>query len=160
MAKHVWTLVCEQALVDRFTNNITIVNVVEQLSIGVERIGEAPEGEVLPTIPYNFTVVSLWHRSDNSVEEEQTVRVRIVSPSGKLVAPEQELQVELKGERLRARHLATYRGVPIGENGDYKVQAQSLQKPGRWKTEDTVVIPVQISVTKVAEGAPLLAIVN
>jgi hypothetical protein len=146
MATHIWTLVCEQALVDRFSNNLTIINVVEQFSITLERIGEAPAEEVTPTVPCTFTVVTMWHRSDPSVEEESSVRVRLVSPSGKLVTKEQELRLELKGERTRARHIANYRGVPISENGDYKVQAQRLEKSGRWKTEATVLIPVQIKI--------------
>lgn len=146
MAKHQWSIVCDQAIVDRFTNNLTIVNIIEQVSLTIQRTGKASEATSSPVVLVDFKVVSLWHRSEPSVEEDGKARIRLLSPSGKPLAPDSELRIELTGDKLRTRNILNCRGIPIRETGEHQVQIQQLQKNGRWKTDATIPIIVTINI--------------
>lgn len=145
MAKHQWSMICEKALIDRFTNNLTIVDVVEEVNLTIQRTSKSEEAGP-PLVPVDFAVVSLWHRSEPSLAEEGKARVRLLSPSGKLLTKESELPIELTGDKLRARNILNCRGVPIRESGEYQVQIQQLQKNGRWKTENVIPIAVKLNI--------------
>lgn len=145
MAKHQWSVICNKALVDRFTNNLSIVDVVEEVNFTIQRTSKAEEA-TLPVVSVDFTVVSLWHRSEFATAEEGKARIRLLSPSGKPLAQDSELAIELTGDKLRTRNILNCRGVPLRESGEHRVQVQQLQKNGRWKTETVIPIPVRLTI--------------
>ena len=146
MAKHQWTIVCQQAIVDRFTNNLTIVGVVEQVNIELQKLKEATEVRKQPVVPTSFSLVSMWHRSDTAKEERSSGRLSIKNPKGKTLFATQQQEIDLTGDKLRARNIFNFRGFPLEESGSYRVYVQTLLAPGKWKTVATIEIPVRISV--------------
>jgi len=93
MIDHVWTVVCSRAVVDRFSNNVSLQNVLEQFSIRDE-----PEPGGL--IPIPFEVMTLWTRSDFEMPAQGSQRLTLFSPSGDIIK-EHEFAVDLTADFRR-----------------------------------------------------------
>ena len=70
-----WTIVCEHAVVDRFTNNLSLLQVVDQISVG-----GVPESNTQMPLP--FDAMTLWERDDLESPETGQTRTVIVDPNG------------------------------------------------------------------------------
>jgi hypothetical protein len=148
MVKHLWTVLCQQALLDRFTNNVSIIGVIEKLDIRLELPDPAVElPDPLPTPTFSFTVLSLWR---HMVDEPTAtfVRVSCALPTGKDFAVSPEISFEIPAAQSHGRTIMRFNGLPFSEEGDYKIKVQ--QKNGdRWKTEHTTALTVR----KLSPGA-------
>lgn len=154
MAKHQWTIVCQQAIVDRFSNNLTIIGVVEQVNIELQKLKEATDARKHPVVPTSFSLVSMWHRSDPAKEERSSSRLSIKNPKGKILFATQEQEIDLTGDKLRARNIFNFRGFPLEDSGSYHVYVQTSLASGKWKTVATIEIPVRINIVE-ASGKSL-----
>lgn len=150
MATHVWSLLCRQPIVDAFTHALTIVDVLEEIQISIVRAGNASQTDVLPVPTFDFVLVSLWIRSDGSVEEDARLRARIVAPSGKTIGTTEQAY-SLK-EHQRARNLLHARGVPAPESGRYTIEVQVPMSGGRWRTVSRLPLDVKLTITVAASG--------
>ncbi len=86
MARARWTVVCERAVVDRESNNVSLINQIEQAQVTILSASPAPE---LPVgLPH--TIVHFSARSERSVGEQVEARiggnVQIVRVAGGPVA--------------------------------------------------------------------------
>jgi hypothetical protein len=60
MIDHVWTILCSRAVIDRDTNNMSLLEVIEQLTLG--DASPPVEGEGLA--PIQLELVTLWTRRE------------------------------------------------------------------------------------------------
>jgi hypothetical protein len=112
MIDHIWTVICNNVVIDRETNNLSIINVLEQINIPEEAIQQT---EILPI---TVELVSLWVRSDLSKPGKSFSRISLVAPNGeiqKTIEPEINLT---KYERLRTR--GVFQGFPFKGEGIYR----------------------------------------
>jgi len=110
MIKHVWTVLCSQAVIDKRTNNISLHNVVEQLNIHHEPVPEA-------IVEHPLELMTLWARSDLEVEAMGYARMRLVDPAGE-IAKEIEYIIDL----------TVYRRTRAGG----KITKLPVDSPGVW----------------------------
>lgn len=116
MIDHVWTVVCSRAVVDRFTNNVSLQNAIEQFSIKGE-----PEPDALLPIP--FEIMTLWTRSDLNVPATGSQRLTLISPSGEKMK-EMVFTLNLTGKYRRFRTRAAFNGLIASEPGRYVFQVE------------------------------------
>jgi hypothetical protein len=135
MIDHVWTVVCSHSVTDRDTNNVSIFNVIEQISI----IGEPkPQG----VAPVRFEIVTLWARSDDDKPARGRSRITFMSPSQKKSMLGEERDVDLsKYERLRARRFV--QGLPVKEPGRHVIRVE-LQNEGENRWHKVASVPLKI----------------
>ena len=57
MIDHVWTVLCSHAVIDRDSNSVSLLDVIEQLNIGDE---PSPEGRIISSLD----LMTLWARED------------------------------------------------------------------------------------------------
>ena len=136
---HVWTVVCERSLIDKDSNNLSLINVIEQIQIG--SLEEIPEGAPPPTGGGRIEVVTMWSRSNLETPETTNTRTIFYSPTGdELVRNEPYIDLT-EFKRLRARWL--YIGLPpYSGDGQYTFVVQQ-EVDGEWRTEAEV--PLEIS---------------
>lgn len=135
MIDHVWTVFCTDAVIDRDSNNVSIYNAIEQITIRGE-----PQPKGVLNIP--FTIISLWVRSDFDVPGQAQARLTLYSPSRKKKLLEKEYDIDLiESERLRTRWYL--QGLPIAEPGRHTFQLQ-LRIKGEDKWRKVASIPLKI----------------
>ena len=138
MADHVWTVLCTQAIVEAGSNQISLIAIVEDVSI------HASEEQVRRTIleagtkdPTSVAIgptmelVTYWVRSNYAEPELGSARIAIQTPSGEF-RPWQELPLDLQakaGWRIRVK----LPGVPM-LSGLYRFWVQQKTGSDQWDT--------------------------
>ena len=134
MIDHIWSIVCQHSILDRDTNLLSIINVIEELTIK-----EQPEPEKSLGIVLELT--SLWVRSDFNVPGQGFARYVFASPSGQSIK-EIEVDIDLtKFERLRSR--GQFIGLSLLESGRYNFRVEFREnKEEEWKQISSIPIKV------------------
>jgi hypothetical protein len=134
MIDHVWTVVCSRAVIDKNSNNVSLQNIIEQITIPGE-----PQPEQVVDIA--FEVVSLWSRSDFDVPSHGQARLTFLSPSGRRTGPV-EFELDLsKYERLRTRR--RLQGLPVAEPGRHNWLVE-LRNEGEDEWQEVASIPIKV----------------
>lgn len=127
MAKLIWAVLSQTAVVDRFSNALSVFNIVEELSVPAPPPPSdgKPQLAVLPLV-----AVTYWRRSDPTKPESVQVRLRIVGPTKKPLM--EALQTADMTDHLRTRALATLPGIPVAGAGNYAIII-STKAGAQWK---------------------------
>ena len=144
MIKHLWSIACSRTSVDKESNNISLFEVLEQLTLSGGPIQPQPGKKGV--VPILFEIVSLWTKEHENETIKGRGRTVLVAPSGTEL-PMVEFDVDLS-QHQRSRTINRITGLPIGEEGKHYFRVD-LQENGRWAEQGRV--PLQI-VFK-AEGA-------
>ena len=115
--KVIWAILCERVAIDRETNNLSLFNVIEEVTVPAQPPLSLSEAIPKGVIPATFELVVLWVRSDLDVPERGLGRIRILIPD---VSEEitQEYEVDLS-QFLRLRARLRLPGIPAGGGGIY-----------------------------------------
>lgn len=123
--KHIWTVACSRAVIDKDSNNVSLQNVLEALSIK-----EAPKPQGV--LPIELDVVTFWTRESILYPEVGYSQLRFMSPSGKTLC-QFDTKVDLT-EFERSRTKVIFQGLPLYEEGIYTFRVDHKKtKDGRWR---------------------------
>jgi hypothetical protein len=110
MIQHIWTVICSEAIFDKETNLVSLINVIEELTIQAK---PKPKGK----IGIALDIVSFWMRSNEDEPSFGKYRISLVSPEGKVLnTVEGELDLTIY-QRLRTR--TKFIGFPANQPGRY-----------------------------------------
>ena len=107
---HVWSILCANAVVDSESNNLSLFNILEQLTV-------APDAQLPATILVFFELVTLWSRTDLEQPGTGWSQVRVLEPQGKS-APLGKTPIDLTQFR-RFRNRFGIQGFTITGSGKY-----------------------------------------
>mgnify|MGYP001026944367 CR=1 FL=1 len=122
MIAHVWTVVCRQSVIDRDSNNVSLLNVLEQITLHGEAEADADERAL---VPIGMEVVTLWSRSDYDVPAGGVQKLTLLSPSGEVLASGEQHTDLSKHRRFRNR--ARFRGLPLAGPGRYVFRVEQRE---------------------------------
>lgn len=124
MIRHVWSVLCAKSVTDSVTNNISLIDVVEQIA-AVPPTTPSPQGTGMVLVP--LEIVSLWARENPSIPARGRARVDLVGPNGAALANFQ-FEIDLsRFERLRTQ--GKMNGVPVVAAGLYSFIVSMQQGP-------------------------------
>ena len=143
MIKHVWTVVCQNVIIDRNTNNLSLQNIFEQIDI---------QGEPTPKakVPIKFDVVSLWTRTNPDIPSRGQMRLSLLSPSGEKIGG-REGEINLV-DTERYRIVTHFPGLPAEEAGRhiFKIELQQ-EAMSEWNQVASVPLTVNFSPPEIEE---------
>ncbi len=119
-------MVCRKIIVDKNSNNISIIDVLEQINIS----GPLPEKEGM--LPISFHIVSLWARSDYNMPIQGLGRIEFLDPAKK---PIQEFTFDVDlSEKARMRTLGELNGFPFRGKGLHWIKVESrINEKDEWE---------------------------
>jgi hypothetical protein len=135
MAKFSCGVFCERAVVDATTNNISLINVLDEFHPPQPKPPPATDAtapkKMMPLYHYICAFVSFWERTDSDKPERPCrVRTRLHAPSGKkLIEMIHDLDLS---EFPRARLIGHLPGVPVPEEGVYVWRVAYERSKDRW----------------------------
>ncbi|MBI3739785.1 MAG: hypothetical protein HY258_12120 [Chloroflexi bacterium] len=133
MLEHIWSVLCSRSVIDSETNNISIQDVIEQITINAE---PAENG----FLPFQLELITLWGRKEINEATEGTERVTFITPSGKSEVIS-EAKIDLtKAERHRQR--VRFPGLPISEAGKYYFAVEVKNGNNEWKQVSAIPLKV------------------
>ena len=136
MIDHAWTVICSHAVIDRDTNNVSLLDVVEQLDIGDK---PSPEGGIL----FYLDVMTLWSRADYNMPAQGRGRVSFLSPTGKVNDGPFKFDIDLSRHN-RHRTRGRFRALRVTESGRYTFLVE-LQVEGQTEWHEVAAIPLEIN---------------
>lgn len=138
MIQHVWSVFCSSSAIDRDSNQVSLFDLVEQISV---QLMEAPPAGEKVIIPARFQVVTLWTRGDAAEPATGVSRLRLVAPSGEELL-KSEYDVDLTEHQLRRVRL-NLAGMPYVGDGRYHFRVE-LKDDDQWQVVGD--IPVRFAV--------------
>ena len=139
MIAHIWTVLCSQSIINENTKNISLIEVLEQVTIA----GPLPSAEQENSIPMTFEIVSLWSRGADNQPSRRLARIHFLSPSNILIR-EFAYEVDLSVYQ-RTRTRARINGLPFREAGQYHFNVQ-LRDENETDWQEVARIPLQIEI--------------
>lgn len=88
MAEHVWSVLCDRSVIDKSSNQVSLLNVVESLKLFVDKeeldkLRQLGGGsEEAPSFKRRMHFVTWWVRSALDVPETVPIRIVVISPRG------------------------------------------------------------------------------
>lgn len=155
MAEHIWSVLCDRSVIDKYTNQISLLNVIESIRITVEEGGakkiraEAEKTGRSPVFGHKMQLVTWWVRSDPDVPETIEIQIANYSPSGERGG------VPVSG-RVDLVHHRSYRiqveigGVAYKGDGLYWIV---VERRGQRGWEPVSRLPVNISLIEAPRGS-------
>jgi hypothetical protein len=141
MIEHVWSVLCSRAVVDRFSNNVSLENVIEQITI---------PGDPTPElrIPMAFDLLSFWVRAKDDEPSRGTQRVSVILPSGEVkFTGEYEINLE---SHPRGRVKVFFPELPVPIEGRYIFRVE-IKNDNEDAWNKVAEIPLQIYFKKPEE---------
>jgi hypothetical protein len=134
MINHIWSVLCERSILDEDTKLISMINVLEEITIPDE---PAPD-KVLPIVA---SLVTLWTRSDIKIPAQGFARYKFTSPSGEVLQSLEQIIDLTKYERLRSR--GQFAGLKLPETGLYYFEVEFRENAQvKWKRVTKVPLKV------------------
>lgn len=144
--KLIWVIICSKSSIDVDTNNISLIDVLEEISVSSEIIQNTIKGKKKTgvIIPLAFELVSLWEKNtDDPIDAE--IRMDLVDPKGGIIKTDVH-PLTMKTKINRLRHRMFNQGLPIQKPGKYVFKIQMrMNKKGTFKTAGETSLEVKFS---------------
>ena len=142
--KHVWSALCLKSVIDKASNNISLLEVIEEIHASPYEL-KGEEGNTGLFVPMPIHWVSLWERSNPEIPEKTWIKDTIKLPSGKLLG-EQELEVDLLAKKRR-RLIRMVPVPPSNELGRYVFETR-VKNEGETRWKKVSEVPLEIIMEK------------
>src|SRR5437016_4271683 len=85
--KHVWSILCASSSIDKETNNLSIYNMLEELTLVKSEVAQKQKELTGPFLLLSlpFQLITLWERAERGVLDEQA-RIQVVDPKEKILS--------------------------------------------------------------------------
>ena len=141
MIRHVWSVLCETRIIDKDTNNLSLINIVEQLNFDISKDKSTEDQPV--EIRGVLNVVSMWTRKNRDEPSKGESRVRIKNPDNKYTPPT-EMMLDLTNF-VRLRSLTSL-AIGLNKTGIYSVIIE-LKTGKKWNEVASIPVEVNINTT-------------
>lgn len=136
-----WAIICESAVTDQETNNISLFNLLDEMQLP-EPPDPATEQSPPVMAAVQLLMVALFSRSDLERGEKEQARITINFPTAIEAQALPTFEIDLENaHRLRAKF--NIAGFPVAGEGIYHFRIQQLNCDGDWS--DLYEVPLQVS---------------
>ena len=140
-ARHIWTVICSNSVIDKDTNNVSLFDVLEQIQLDMV---VTPE-DAVAVLPFPLNIVSLWSREQPDNPTQVHAKDRVLSPTGQILF-EGEYDIDIS-EYQRTRYKRRLFGLQVPESGEYNLVTQfKASKRSTWR--EVCRIPLQIELKR------------
>jgi len=131
---HVWSVLCQNAVVDNETGSVSLINILETITVFSEAKGEVK-------IPISYEIFSEWIREENNHPATGMMRLFFCNAQNEC-KHQLELPIDLR-EHLFARTRIKLAGLTINGSGWYKFLVE-LKIAGSDKWELKASLPLMV----------------
>ena len=141
MTKHIWSVLCKKTIIDTDTNNISLIDVFEQLQAKVN----LPQNKNIKlSIPLEYEVVNFWYKENSNKKEEVDVEITLIDPNNKsLKSFINTITIPDNKKRVRTRLKIT--GLPITISGIYRFIIKTKEKNTK-NYKQVAELPIEIKI--------------
>jgi hypothetical protein len=137
-----WAIACEHAIADQRTNNLSLINFLEEIKIRVEK-GYDKKSKI--NISTSLNIVALWERLTCDKEENYSFKLAFFSPNNKLLF-EKDIEIKFKKDILRMRSIFLINKLSIYPvSGRYVFKIQRKKESNKLATISEIPLMININ---------------
>jgi hypothetical protein len=122
-------LVAQNIVIDRGSNNMSIINVIDEVVVPKDVV-EPEKGKYIAGA-FPVMALGIWRRSNRAEPEIADARVRFFGPRSKEPLGTTEVKVDLSGTLTRKRTVVKFDAFPYVGVGIYRIEFQ-LKSGTKW----------------------------
>ena len=122
--EHVWSLICSRSTIDSETNNLSLFNVIERITVNipVEAIEKAKISKAKGFLTQiDFEVVSRFRKITENKIVAFDVRLRLLSPDSRILMTSVEQRIAMREGIKNMRVRNRFNSLPVEKSGDYMI---------------------------------------
>lgn len=147
MLNHIWSLLCRRAIVDSGTNNLTISDVLEELTIDIKVEKQNADSMKQINLPLEFEIVSFWKKEDDSTTHlKADCEVEVVNPEGKHMKTFAQ-KIDMPSGMKRLRTMLRVMGFVVEGSGEYNLKV-NVKEEGQKNYKTVSVLPLTVNINK------------
>jgi len=122
MLRHVWTVLCQKTIIDKKTNNVSIVEALEEIKVNYKTKDKKKPARI--NLPIHMELVTLWIKDRPTEEVTADVEVLLIDPEGNQIGKASH-QLLVKPSNPRFRSNVNFDGLALTTSGEYKFIVQT-----------------------------------
>ncbi len=149
--KALWSIICKNASVDQQTNQLSIFNVLEEVSINKTQSSALPGQETGHSqdkilVPFEHSLVVLLERNISETEDEfiSTLVIEIIDSENKVLIPS-ENQIKFETGKSRLRIIITLNVFAATKPGVYTYKISEKRPDGSLEKKSDISLNVKIN---------------
>ena len=142
--KVIWAVLSENTIVDLLTNNISLIQIIDELTVPAPPPQEADGQDTELSTPFDLSLTVLYARSDPQVGEKGLTRIRMVGPGNResrVVEHEIDLTEQPRGRSIGRMGMSP---LPLNAQGAYSFKIEMPSLNGEW--EEVFELPLWINI--------------
>ena len=142
--QHVWTVLCRESVINAETNNISLLDTLESITVSFGEGTKVKKGNKI-SVPIMYELVTLWELT-GSINGEVLVDMEysLIDPVGNVLIF-QPVNVKFPKNKNRIRYRQKFSGFPFTEPGRYLLQIKSkMADSDEYKI--TAEVPIEVKV--------------
>ena len=118
--EHIWTVLCSSSTTDQETNNISLINALEELRVASDAFAkESDIAEKGLVVPIAFELITLWKRTEEGREDISIdAELEITDPNNKSVG-KYLFPIKIKTGTERSRVRLRFPNMKVTMPGEY-----------------------------------------
>lgn len=122
-----WALLCQTAPVDRETNMLSAINILEEVTVSKNPLGKMSENRMGENLPQKtkfespHTLVVQLERSDRSAELKLNMDIQYLNPEGELIS-NMNAPFIFEVDKVRTRVIVSVPNFVFDKSGNYTYQ--------------------------------------
>ena len=144
-----WSIVCSSTIVDKDTNGISLINIIERLKITIKAsvdIEKKKEKLGWYTTPINLRVASHFYRKEQETDLSFNFQLLVVDPDNKVLGSKAEGSLAFPKKLINLRMIAALNGLPVTKSGTYYIVVR-MKDVGETDYIEIRRIPIEIDIT-------------
>lgn len=141
--KVIWAILCQSAVVDQDSNQISLFNIIDELTFsGAPPVatGEPEPDPIL--VPMDMELVVVWARSDPETPESVRGRTRLVGlDRSEILTEEREIGLD---EAIHVRWFHDLTDIPYLGEGEYLLKVDAKTPGSDW--QEMFELPLWVSI--------------
>ena len=149
--KHLWSVLCRVASVDKESNSLSLFNVIDEITINKAENLEKEEKTISMEkeaiiVPIEFVIVTFLERLDGRNQESmmKEAQIEIIDPASHSLL-KREFEINFPQGPKRMRHLLKMNGLKITTAGTYKF-CIGMRESKEYPFELVAEIPVDVKI--------------
>ncbi len=122
MIKHIWSVLCIRSVIDSDNNNISLMNILEQIEVHIK---DKKKIKNKIKIPINYELVNFWAKTKADEKVAMTTTVEIIDPNNKKLKTMKK-DLVIPTNKLRMRERIKIQGFVFVDPGTYHFRVKYM----------------------------------
>jgi len=139
---HIWSVLCKNSIVDQSTNNISLINALEKITVSIPK-GLSKKKEL--RIPFSFDLVSLWSKKEGEKKRVNKLNIRIDLYGTRKKGRRKIFRKNIIGlkDKKRVRTIIQIGGIVVKTSGNYWLDIKQ-EKEGRFISVAKIPLEIEL----------------